>query len=413
MKLKFLFAFVYLLMGTTAFAELSTIATQWITIGTAQCDAVNNELIYKEYWKDSVKPENSKAVCIAEQFADQVAASGESWLEGQVDGLVDLCRSQSDSQKSYFSCLKITLDRTAKQISTPCSELGLQEIWDEDKCKRLVSYIFIKKFEMILEQRKKPAEKVKPIFKKIESELSLTSTWRIERAMERCEQSNNDLIYPEFWGDFVKPENRETVCLAEQFAEQMAADGDHWLANKSGKLIEECKKLGKKDEKIYALCLEKNLKQKILKLSRSCKEIGEKKIWSEQSCKLLVSYIFRMKIEKIVKPKMHLLEKIKRSLDRLNENKWVKLLINPVMAVLVFLLFVLDVVFLTEKGNWMQISRTGLIVGPLILLSGFTKTGNRLLSSGLAIVIIIGFIAWNHRKLVKKPKKKKPIPIEF
>jgi len=247
----------------------------------------------------------------------------------------------------------------------------------------------------------------------VESRLSLTNMWRIERAAKICEQSDNDLLYAYFWGDSIKPENRETVCLSEQFVLQLVSEGDNWLENKSEKLVEECKKQGKKDKGIYTLCLEKNLEQKALILSKPCKEIGEKKIWSEQSCKLLVSYIFRMKFDKILEPKIFSLEYFKRSLDRLSENKWLILLINPVMAVLVFLLCVLDVVFLSEKGNWMQITRTGFIVGPLMLLSVFTKAGNRLLSSGLVMIIIIGFIAWNHHKIIKKPKKKKPIPIEF
>jgi len=414
MKLKFLLVFVYLLVGSTAFAELSEFSLRRVEIGIEQCDAVNNELIYKEYWKDSVKPENLKAVCIAEQFADQVASSGEAWLKGQAKRLIDLCESQSDSQESNFSCLKMTLDKTAMQISSSCVELGLQGIWDEGKCRRLVSYIFMKKFEAIFEKKEKPVEKVEPLIVEIvESELSLTSMWRIERATERCEQSDNDLLYKEYWGDSVKPENRKTICIAEQFADQVAAEGDSWLAKSAVDLIEQCEKQGRKNRQIYDFCLTKNLEQKTNILSTSCKELGEKKLWSELKCRHLVSYIFMINFEKKINSAKHPLERLKLSLDRKSENIWFQFFLNPIMAILVFLLFVLDVVFLMEKGTWMRITKIGFFIGPLILISSLLNAGLRALSSSFVIVIIFSCIAWNHRSTLKKPEKKKPIPIEF
>jgi len=84
-----------------------------------------------------------------------------------------------------------------------------------------------------------------------------------------------------------------------------------------------------------------------------------------------------------------------------------------VIAILVFIFFVLDVVFLIEKGTWMQVTKAGLFIGPLLLLSCFANDGIGLLLSGTTIIAILSLIGWNHRSVVKKPEKKKPTPIEF
>ena len=91
----------------------------------------------------------------------------------------------------------------------------------------------------------------------------------------------------------------------------------------------------------------------------------------------------------------------------------VKFFINPVTAILVFIFFVLDVVFLIEKGTWLQITKVGMLMGPLLLLVCFTQGGIRILLSGIAIVIMLFIIGWNHRGVVLKPEKEKPTPIEF
>jgi len=405
-------------MPTIASAEISGINTQRIKQGIARCEKNNNELIYKKYWRNSVKSENLKSVCMAEQFADQVAADGDPWLKSNASGLIDLCRAQSDDQKSYFSCLKTSLDKTAKELANPCVELGVEKLWDEDKCRRLVSYIFMKKFETILEAIKPSVEEIKmpvPVVlaNVIKSELSLASTWRIEQALERCDQSNNELIYKAYWRDSVKPENKRTVCIAEQFADQLAADGDMWLEKSSANLIEQCETQGRKNKKIYYLCLQRNLEKNIKILSLPCKELGEKKLWSERKCEQLVSYIFKKNFEKIVESNKPPLVRFKLALDRLSGKTLLPFFVNPVMAIFVFILFALDVVFLIDNGTWIRVTKTSFFLGPLILLSCFTKGGIRLLSSGIAIVIILMLILWNHRRTPVKVEKKKPTPIEF
>lgn len=417
MKIKFLLAFVYLLMSTIAFAELSEISTQRIKQGIARCEETNNELIYKKYWRDLVKPENLKSVCMVEQFADQVAADGDQWLENNAGGLIDLCRAQPNDQKSYFSCLKASLDKIATGLSNSCVELGVEKLWGEDKCRRLVSYIFMKKFETILKAKvSEPQAKVVQVPIPVDmsgSELSFTNAWRIEQAIERCDRFNNELIYKEYWGDSVKPENKKTVCIAEQFADQVAADGDSWLEEKSVNLIEQCENQGRKDKRIYHLCLQKNLEENIKILSLPCKELGEKKLWSERGCERLVSYIFIKKFEKVVESSRPLLERFKLALNRTNEMMLVRFFVNPVMATFVFILFVLDVVFLIDKGAWIRVTKISLFFGPLILFSCFTKGEARLLSSGIVIVIISMLVVWKHRRAAVESEKKKPTPIEF
>jgi len=413
MKFKFLLVSACLFLSSTAFAELSAKSTQRIKQGIVRCDEVHNELIYKEYWRDSVKPENLKAVCMAEQFADQVATDGDLWLEQKAIGLINECRAQSSGRSSYLTCLKTPLDQAAEELAHPCVELGAEKLWGEDKCRRLVSYIFMKKFETILESYQPPVGEVKPPVDMVKPELSLTSTWRIEQAIARCDQTHNELMYKEYWKDFVKPENRKTVCMAEQFADQVAADGDHWLAKRGEELIEQCQEKGREDKKIYFLCLKKNLEQAVKMLSPPCKELGEKKLWSQQKCEHLVSYIFMKKFDQVLESRKSLWERFKLALDSLNQMTLVKFFINPVIAILVFIFFVLDVVFLMEKGTWMQVTKTGLFMGPLLLLSSFAHDGIRTLLSGIVIVIMLFIIGWNHRRAVLKPKKKKPTPIEF
>jgi len=247
----------------------------------------------------------------------------------------------------------------------------------------------------------------------IESKLSLTSTWRIEQAVRRCDQSNNELTYKEYWGDSPKPENQKTICIAEQFADQVAADGDGWIEASAGTLVEKCEQQSNGREDIYSFCLKRNLEKNSRILSVPCKELGEKKLWDQRKCEHLVSYIFMTNFDDAARSNLTLWDKITRIFDRLSKNIWVNFFINPVTAILAFILFVLDVVFLIEKGTWMRVTKIGLIIGFLLIIASFTKGGLRLFLSGFTIIVIFSIIGWNHRAVKKKPEKKKPIPIEF
>jgi len=223
---KVLLVFVYLLIGAPAFAELSEISAHRIKQGIAQCNEVDNKLIYNKYWRDSVESEQLKAVCMAEQFADQVATDGDPWLRDAATSLVTHCRAQSQKQESYFLCLKMSLDEIIHELAYPCVELEVEKLWSEEKCRRLVSYIFMKKFEMILEDYQPVVDAISPTIDTTQPQLSLTNLWRIEDAIRWCNESDNALIYKEYWAKTVKPEDIHTVCIAEQFADQVAADGD-------------------------------------------------------------------------------------------------------------------------------------------------------------------------------------------
>lgn len=119
------------------------------------------------------------------------------------------------------------------------------------------------------------------------------------------------------------------------------------------------------------------------------------------------------KFDKVLKYNKSLWERLKLVLDSLSKGIFIKFFINPVMATLVFVLFVLDVVFLIEKGTWMRVTKTGLGISPVLLIACFTKGGIRLLFSGIVMVVMFTIIVFNHYKFPKKPKKKKPKPIEF
>jgi len=182
---------------------------------------------------------------------------------------------------------------------------------------------------------------------------------------------------------------------------------------KAVELIEQCKEQGRKNKQIYYVCLKRNLDQNIKILSLPCKELGEKKVWSEQKCGQLVSFIFMKNFVNILESSRSPSEQFMSALDRMSQTTFMRFVFNPVAAIFVFILFVLDVVFLMEKGTWMKVTRTGFIVGPLILILCFTQEGIRLLSSGFVIVVIFMFIVWNHLKFDEKSEKKKPTPIEF
>lgn len=415
MKFKILSVSICLLLSTTtAFAQLSAINKRRFELGILQCRGFNNELTYKEFWSNLVKPENLELVCNVEQFAIQVAADGDIWLEKEAIKLIDGCSDKPTTDTvSYFSCIKTRLDQEVEELVEPCTKLEVKPLWSKDKCRDLVSYLFSKNFTSIFASHESSARANEPPVKMFEDKLSLSNSLKIEQAVKRCEQSNNELVYKKYWGDSIDSENQNSTCVAEQFADQLAADGNIWIETMAVDLIEQCEKQGRKEKKIYFYCLEKNLKSKVNILSSPCKELGKQGMWDYPACKDLVSYIFMEKFDNVLKHNTSLWERFNLALDGLSKGIFIKFFINPVMAILVFVLFVLDVVFLIEKGTWMRVTKTGLGISPVLLIACFTKGGIQLLFSAIVMVVMFAFIVFNHYKFPKKPKKKKPKPLEF
>ncbi|MCK5083456.1 MAG: hypothetical protein KAR31_11160, partial [Candidatus Omnitrophica bacterium] len=81
----------------------------------------------------------------------------------------------------------------------------------------------------------------------VAAELSVVNQWRLEQATHRCGEMDNAITFPEYWRNSVTDENRETVCMAEQFAKIAAEEGDEWLKNASVEFIEKCKGVNEKD----------------------------------------------------------------------------------------------------------------------------------------------------------------------
>lgn len=295
MKLKILLVAICLLLSTTAFAELSEISAYRINQGIAHCTETDNELTYKSYWKDSAEPGNLSALCMVEQFADQVAADGDEWLKTNSIRVMERCHARfSNDQRRFSLCLNEELDKIAKGLSSSCAELEAEEIWDKAECESLISYVFRKKFEPIREANMALiADSTE-----VSSELSLTNTFRIKQAMNRCAQSKNEIMYEDYWGGPVKPQNRENICIVEKYADLLASEGDEWLNNEAANAIKRCEKRGRKSRKIYLSCLELRLAGNLRRLSLPCNEIGEKKLWSAAECKSLVSYIFMTKLKR-------------------------------------------------------------------------------------------------------------------
>jgi len=114
----------------------------------------------------------------------------------------------------------------------------------------------------------------------------------------------------------------------------------------------------------------------------------------------LVSYIFIQKFDKVLTAHRPL---IKKAMDV----KLFRSLFTPIAAIICLVLFVLDVVILTDRGNWMRIPRFGFIVGTIILASLLLGEEFQFLGTGAAVIVSIIAIAWNHVKLIIKPEKKK------
>ena len=245
------------------------------------------------------------------------------------------------------------------------------------------------------------------------AELSEVNAKRIKRGVDRCEKINNELTYTEYWGDSIAPENLKVICIAEKFAHQVAAVGKPWLKNDAGELIDQCKEEGKKDRQIYYLCLQQNLEKNVRTLSLPCRELGAEKLWSEQECRHLVSYIFMTRFEKVLKSKMTLYENLEALADRISGNIWLKLLVNPAMATLFFIALVYDVLYLSKHGSWMRVTKVSFAFGPLLLLTCFPKGGMSILSSGGIMLLMSLGVIWNHLGIKITFKRKKPAPSNF
>jgi len=239
------------------------------------------------------------------------------------------------------------------------------------------------------------------------AELSMTNQWRIEQADHRCRLTNNDITYTEYWGDAVTEDNKETICMAEHFANLVMMDGDAWLEKQGVELIQQCKEVTKKDKNKYFLCLQKNLVQFIKILSSPCRELGVEKLWEEKMCRRLVSFIFIQRFEELLEVSKTPVEKIGAWIDRIGNIGAVRILFNPVMAVLWLIVFILDMMLLIDRGNWTRVPRLGIIIGSIILVSCYVKGGLRYFSAGIAIFIMVAVIVWNHLQLKFKIDKKK------
>lgn len=232
------------------------------------------------------------------------------------------------------------------------------------------------------------------------AELSVTNQWRIEQSVDYCGKTNNTLAYPEYWGSTVTDENRETVCLAEQYAQFVALEGGQWLENQGVEFINQCKAYSKGDNTKYFSCLREGLQQVTNQISSSCQELGDEGLWEEDRCRRLVTYIFIKDFDKILQTNRPLIKK-------LMDIKILKILFNPVTAIVLLLLFVLDIVLLTDPGNWMRVPGFGFLVGTIILASWFFQGELRFIGMGGAVLICVGGIIRNHILVVFKPDKKK------
>ena len=245
------------------------------------------------------------------------------------------------------------------------------------------------------------------------AELSEKNLKMIQRGTARCKSVNNELTYTEYWGDSVAPENLEVICIAEKFAHQAASVGNSWLKKSAGELIVQCKEEGKEDKRIYYLCLQENLERNVRTLSIPCRELAAEKMWSEQECRHLVSYIFMKKFEKILKSQMAPVEHLEALADRISGNIWLKLLVNPVMATLFFLFMNYDVLYLSKNGSWMRVTKVSFAFGPLLLLTCFPKGGMNILSSGGIMLLMSLVVIWNHLGIKITFKRKKPVSSNF
>ncbi|MCK5178471.1 MAG: hypothetical protein KAR32_03000 [Candidatus Omnitrophica bacterium] len=200
---------------------------------------------------------------------------------------------------------------------------------------------------------------------------------------------DNAITFPEYWRNSVTDENRETVCMAEQFAKLAAEDGEKWLQDRSVEFIDKCRELSAKDKTKYYQCLWKGVETIAKQVSSPCKELGDEGLWDEARCGRLISYIFTQGFNKVLLDNRPIVEKAR-------DNKILKILFGPIAATILLLLYVLDVVLLTDPGNWWRIPKFGLVVGTIILVSWFLPDQWGFLGVSAAVFICVGGIIRNH-----------------
>jgi len=233
------------------------------------------------------------------------------------------------------------------------------------------------------------------------AELSILSKWRIEQAVERCNKNDHALLYTDYWQDSVTEENRETVCIAEQFVRQVVAEGDAWMETKAMVFIRECRaKAGKNDKKYYA-CLTTGVKQIIKQLSFPCRELATEGLWEKDRCENLLSFMFAREFERVM-------EANKPFIKKMMDIRLLARLFNPVAAIIALVLFVLNMVVLVDRGSWTRIPKFVLIVGAIILASFFLEEEYRFLGSGVAVILSVAAIVWSYlRPFIEKRKEQK------
>jgi len=128
-------------------------------------------------------------------------------------------------------------------------------------------------------------------------------------------------------------------------------------------------------------------------------ELGAEGLWDEKRCSRLVSYIFIQKFDKILTANRPLIDKVMGI-------KMLRSLFTPVVAIICLILFVLDIVVLTDRGNWFRIPRFVLTVGTIILASFFFGEIFQFFGTGGAVIVSISAIIWNHVKLIMESEKK-------
>lgn len=232
------------------------------------------------------------------------------------------------------------------------------------------------------------------------ADLSVTNAWRIEQAQNWCDSEHNKIIYDEYWQGTVTDENRQTVCVAEQFAKQITDDqGDKWLAAKALEYIRRCKERTGKDMSLYYTCLEQVMDQTTKELTVPCQELGSEGLWEAPRCSRLISYIFIQRFEKILRD-------IRPVHVKLMDVKLLRLLFNPIVAIVLLFMFVLDIVLLVDPGNWMRVPRISFFVGIVILVSFFVPKEYNFVGLGVVVAWLVLSIVWNHVDLMLHPEKR-------
>jgi len=229
------------------------------------------------------------------------------------------------------------------------------------------------------------------------AELSFTNRWRIEQASQRCSESGFTVKYTEYWKGAVKIEDKETLCIAEQYADGIILEGaDTWLTEKASVLIEQCEKNSYGKQKDNVKCLQQNLEYMIKRLSASCAELGKEKLWDADMCRSLIGYIFVKRFEVILDANLPPMKKFLSKIEKLNNNIFATVLFNPIMLTMLLFLYVLDIVLFIDPGNWMRTSKMCFIIGIGILGVCFLKGGMQHFISGLIMLLLLLVIIWNH-----------------